>query len=145
MRAIMVVQDARRPSYRGCMTAMRDRSFPFGRREWTIRGVTSAALLLTQHADLRLRGSVPARVLWPPTTPAELPALLVVESDSDEWCAEQSVRGPAVVLAVRPGADHRRAAYEWALDHAAELGADPDRVILAGQHQPGEDGYAQPA
>jgi hypothetical protein len=93
--------------------------------------VTPAAKVLTQSADLRLRGSVPARVVWPPATHSGAPPLIVLLSQDESVAAELSVRMPAVVLAVRP--EGARTALDWASDHAAELGADPRRLIVAGE------------
>jgi acetyl esterase/lipase len=92
----------------------------------------SNAWVLSQDADLHLRG-VRARVTWPPATHAERPPLVVLVRPSDDLCHELAVRIPAVVLAVDTGA--AREALEWGADHAAELGADPGRVVLAGSHR----------
>jgi hypothetical protein len=75
-------------------------------------------------ADVQLRG-VHARVYWPETGTTE-PALVVVFGAG--W-----PRPGAVVLATHPDTvDQASAVVEWAADHAAELGADPGRVLLAG-------------
>jgi hypothetical protein len=97
-------------------------------------GVTSPpspARVLSQQADLRLRG-MQVRVIWPPATPAGAPALLVFLGDDEELCCELAVRIPAVVLTVRPR-DDPCIALEWAADHAGELRADPGRLIVAGE------------
>lgn len=99
--------------------------------------MTPAATILSQHADLHLRRGGDIRVTWPPATP-ERPALLVVlpgESIGAPIWQELCVRIPAVVLAV-PDARFEQAldALEWAAEHAAELGADPRRLLLAADH-----------
>jgi hypothetical protein len=104
-------------------------AFPF-----PARAVDDGGML--QHADLHLR-RVDVQVTWPPSIP-ESPALLVVlpgDSDGAPIWRELSVRIPAVVLAV-PSAqfDEAREALEWGADHAAELGADPSRLLLAADH-----------
>ena len=93
--------------------------------------MTHAALVLTQSADLRLRGAVRARVVWPPATPSGVPPLIVLLSQDESVAAELCVRMPAVVLAVLP--EGARSALDWAAGHAAELGADPRRLIVAGE------------
>ena len=92
------------------------------------------AWVLSQDAELHLRGGVRVRVTWPPATPAGPPALLVfVQPPADgALVRELAVRLPAVVLAVEEGSPAE--ALEWGADHAAELGADPGRLILAGDH-----------
>jgi predicted dienelactone hydrolase len=92
------------------------------------------AWVLSQDAELRLRGGVRVRVTWPPTTHAEPPVLLVfVQPPADgALVGELAVRVPAVVLAVEQGSPAE--ALEWGADHAAELGADPGHLILAGDH-----------
>jgi hypothetical protein len=100
-----------------------------------------AAWVLSQDADLHLRGGVRARVTWPPDTPVERPPLLVfvpprgVPADA-LLCHELAVHIPAVVLAADSGSFHAaREALEWGADHAAELGADPRRLVLVGEHR----------
>ena len=112
-------------------------AFPFPAGAVEDAGMTPAATILSQHADLHLRRGGDIQVTWPPATP-ERPALLVVlpgESVGAPIWQELCVRIPAVVLAV-PGATFERAreALEWAADHAEELGADPHRLLLAGDH-----------
>jgi alpha/beta hydrolase fold len=105
-------------------------AFPFPARAVDDVGMQS------QYADLHLRG-VDVQVMWPPSA-SEPPALLVVlpgESAGAPIWRELSARIPAVVLAV-PFArvDEAREALEWGADHAAELGADPRRLLLAADH-----------
>jgi hypothetical protein len=106
---------------------MRDRPFPF-RRSWrTLQGMTSSA-------DLQLRG-LRARVLWPATR-CSAPALLVflTPGSGDGFCRGLCSRAGVVLLAAAPPAlrDALRA-IEWAADHAAELDADPKRILVAGE------------
>jgi acetyl esterase len=108
--------------------------------------MSTGASDLAQHADLRLRGGVRVCVTWPPSTPEAPPLLVFVPALDDgdreavaRVCRELCVRVPAVVLAVHPRSrgvayDDALEALEWGADHAAELGADPARVILGGQH-----------
>jgi acetyl esterase len=100
-------------------------------------------------ADTRLRGSagpLPARTYWPSrtTAPAVDPPLLVFLpaggiEDADPLCRAVCAAAEVVVLCVsyrRPlwpdGRSDALLATEWAADHARELGADPDRLLLAG-------------
>lgn len=86
-----------------------------------------------RHAVLQLRGA-PSHVTWPPAT--ERPPALAVLLAPDEAAADPLRRALAVdarcvVLSVDvPGAGPEVAA--WAADHAAELGADPARLVVAG-------------
>ncbi|MFI0367327.1 dihydrofolate reductase family protein [Actinomadura sp. 1N219] len=102
-----------------------------------------------RSATLRLRGRTaprPARVHWPRPVPRAAAPLLVLFADG----AVERGLGPgdatgrtlafllgAVVVSVShvPGRDGVRdasAAVEWAAEHGAELGADPDRLLVAG-------------
>jgi carboxylesterase type B len=87
---------------------------------------------MTPNADLHLRGGVRAQVSWPSSTAARPPLLVVVTGDG-RLGAELAARIPAVVLTA--AADGAREALEWGADHAAELGADPGRIALAGEHR----------
>jgi hypothetical protein len=108
-------------------------AFPFHARAFDDAGMPSPE---SQHADLHLR-RVDVQVTWPPAS-RERPALLVVlpggSTGAPIW-RELSVRIPAVVLAV-PSArfGEAREVLEWGADHAAELGADPRRLLLAADH-----------
>lgn len=99
-------------------------------------------------ADLHLRsraGPMPARVYWPARTPGSgAPALLVLFDTrahavrSDRLCRDLCGRHGLVVLAVAGRATSAAAAVadattvlEWAGDHAAELAADPTRLLVA--------------
>jgi hypothetical protein len=75
-------------------------------------------------AELHLRGAAPIRVTWTGTGPVPLVVFLGDELQID--C-------PAVVLAVTNTADGL-SALQWSADHGAELGGDPRRIILAGDH-----------
>ena len=77
-------------------------------------------------ADLHLRGSGPIRVIWTGETPAPLVVHLGDEPRIDT---------PAVVLAVT-NFDDALSALQWCADHGAELGGDPRRLIVAGEHAP---------
>ena len=78
-------------------------------------------------AELRLRGSAPIRVTWPAAALVPPPPLVV------HLGREPRIDSPAVVLAVSGFEDALRA-LEWCADHGAELGGDPRRLILAGEH-----------
>jgi hypothetical protein len=112
-------------------------AFPFPALGFEDAGMTPAATILSQHADLHLRRGGDIQVTWPPATP-ERPALLVVlpgESVGAPIWEELCVRIPAVVLAVPdPSFERAREVLEWAADHADELGADPGRLLLAADH-----------
>jgi acetyl esterase/lipase len=115
-------------------------AFPFRASALHDPGMSNA-WVLSQDAELHLRGGVRARVTWPPATAAARPPLLVLvpprgERADADLCRELAVRIPAVVLAAAPGTfGAAREALEWGADHAAELGADPDRIVLAGEHR----------
>jgi acetyl esterase len=121
-------------------------------------------------ADVQLRGPegpLAARAYWPaPHDPATAPALLVLlpgrdADDVDALCRGACADVGVVVLSptsrAAPDADGTAladalAAVHWAADHAADLGADPGRLLLAGTgvggrlaatvaHQAQEDGW----
>jgi hypothetical protein len=100
-------------------------AFPFSRARTEDAGMTS-------NADLHLRGGVRAQVSWPPA-PASRPPLLVLVTGDGRVGAELAARIPAVVLSAPT--DGAGEALEWSADHAAELGADPERIVLAGEHR----------
>jgi acetyl esterase len=104
-------------------------------------------------ADVQLRGpggALAARAYWPaPQDPVTAPALLVLlpGRDSDDVDAVDALcRGACADIGVVVLSATYRAARDphdavladalatvhWAADHAAELGADPGRLLLAG-------------
>jgi hypothetical protein len=112
-------------------------AFPFPARALDDAAMRSDGPTPVQDADLRLRRGVDLRVTWPPST-REQPSLLVVlpvaSRGAPIW-RELCVRIPAVVLAVPAGRFAEASeALEWGADHAAELGADPQRLLLAADH-----------
>ena len=104
---------------------MHDRPFPFRVRRGTV---------IVVSAELLLRG-LSARVTWPETGGNDgAPAVAVVLAD-DALALDLCAIAGMVVLAPARGpalpAD-AATAVRWAADHAAELGADPRRVLVAG-------------
>jgi acetyl esterase len=107
-------------------------------------------------ADVQLRrpgGPLAARAYWPaPAEPGTAPALLVLLPGAgprvggldgvDALCRGVSAPVGVVVLSVTcrsataairaPALDDATAALHWAADHAAELGADPGQLLVAG-------------
>jgi acetyl esterase len=96
-------------------------------------------------ADLQLRGNtspVPVRVYWPgqaASQPVPVLVFCIVGAGTGRQTAA-ACRGFSedlglLVLAVscRAGAQDGTTALEWAAEHAAELGADPGRLLVAGQ------------
>jgi acetyl esterase len=96
-------------------------------------------------ADLRLRGNtspLPVRVYWPGQAATRPVPLLVfcsvgagAGSLAEVACRSLSQDAGLVVLSVccAAGAQDRTTVLEWAAEHAAELGADPGRLLLAGE------------
>jgi acetyl esterase len=96
-------------------------------------------------ADLQLRGStspLPVRVYWPGQVASRPVPLLVfcivgagAGAQAEPTCRRLSEEAGLLVLAVRcPGGAHDgMTVLEWAAEHAAELGADPARLLVAGQ------------
>ncbi len=89
---------------------------------------------LPRVADVRLRGGV-GRAYWPADRGRSPPALVVylhtaaARGVPRRLCAEAGV----VVLAIRVGSTGNAVrAVRWVADHAAELDADPGRVLVAG-------------
>lgn len=97
-------------------------------------------------ADVLLRGgtaTLRARVYWPGPASADPPPLLVVFDSSgagpggaDARCHVLCAQTGAVVLSMPAVPGSHPAAFvdatEWAADHAAELDADPGRIVLLG-------------
>ena len=81
--------------------------------------------------ELRLPG-VLARVVWPDTeTPAPALVLVVDPADADAvYRSMADVRG-VLSLIVPSRGEAGVSAGEWLADHAAELGADADRIVVA--------------
>jgi acetyl esterase/lipase len=107
-------------------------------------------------ADLRLRlagGPIAVRVRWPRADDSAAPPLIVLLPDAgaangvrpadDRFAQALCARFGAIVLCVpwtARGARHRRsvldraeAALRWSADHAGELDADPERLVLVGR------------
>jgi acetyl esterase len=78
-------------------------------------------------AQLRLRSGA-ARLAWPAGKPAC--AIVLLGDAPDAVCRSLAGALDGVVIAV--AADDGATALEWAADHAAELGADGGRLVLAG-------------
>ena len=93
-------------------------------------------------ADLQLRGStsaLPVRVYWPGQVTSQPAPLLVfcmvgAGAGAEETCRNLSEDHGLLVLAVRcsAGVHDGMTVLEWAAEHAAELGADPGRLLVAG-------------
>jgi acetyl esterase len=93
-------------------------------------------------ADLQLRGStsaLPVRVYWPGQVTSQPAPLLVfcivgAGAGTEETCRNLSEDHGLVVLAVpcSAGVHDGMTVLEWAAEHAAELGADPGRLLVAG-------------
>jgi hypothetical protein len=85
------------------------------------------------RTELRLPG-VLARVVWPGAeapTPAAALVLLVDPAEADAvYRAMADVRGVLSLIVPSRGADGL-SAVKWLADHAAELGADADRIVIA--------------
>ena len=94
--------------------------------------------LMQREADLSLRAAddfVRPRVIWPPDPKDGSPiALFLWERESVYELADAlAADGGAVVLALQTSSlDVATIALEWAGDHAGSLGADPDRLLIAG-------------
>ena len=101
-------------------------------------------------ADLWLRGAsgpARARVGWPDRGSSGGHALVVFlpglrDTGGDALCRSLCVEVPAVVVALRYAVPEFSAAFreglealEWAADHAVELGADPSRLVVAGERE----------
>ena len=96
-------------------------------------------------ADLQLRGNtsaLPVRVYWPGQATSQPVPLLVfcivgagAGAQAEELCRSLSQEAGLLVLAVPcpAGAQDAKTVLEWAAEHAAELGADPGRLLVAGQ------------
>jgi acetyl esterase/lipase len=84
-----------------------------------------------------------ARVYWPQGNAADTGSPLIFVAthtearDSDPLCRLLCSAAATVVLAVpslrAPDHDYELAALEWAVEHAAELGALPEQLMVAGE------------
>jgi acetyl esterase len=95
-------------------------------------------------ADLQLRGStspLPVRVYWPGQAASQPVPLLVfcmvgagAGPETEAMCRNLSENPGVLVLAVSclAGAQDGMTALEWASEHAADLGADSGRLLVAG-------------
>jgi acetyl esterase len=94
-------------------------------------------------ADLQLRGNtspLPVRVYWPARAdPVPVLVFCIVGagagSQTEATCQGLSEDPGLLVLAVScpAGAQDGTTVLEWAAEHAAELGADSGRLLVAGQ------------
>jgi acetyl esterase/lipase len=130
---------------------MRNRTFRFPRTWGTMTAMSAVAplacLSVPRVAQLHLRSQdrvLAATVAWP--APAERPPMLLVFFPDaelpDVYSAALSREAGVVVLtaAVRSSPydldatafDDASAVLGWAADHADELDADPDRLVVAG-------------
>ena len=90
---------------------------------------------------MQLRGNTspaPVRVYWPSQPASHQVPLLVfcmVGAGAEVSCQSLSEDLGLLVLAVScpTGAQNGTTALEWAAEHAAELGGDPGRLLVAGQ------------
>jgi len=118
------------------MAAMSDRPFPFRAPARTMLAMASDASLVLRER----RGLVRVRVNWPPPECGDRNPVLVflsteeVPTESvDALCRALCADACVVVLSVRTACrDTATTALEWAADHAAQLEADPGRVLLGG-------------
>jgi hypothetical protein len=97
-----------------------------------------------RSAHLRLRrgdGLLGAQLFWPPGVPAGIMIVLVDAGESGatghgervcRWFSE--ALGVVSLNAACAGLDDGATAIEWTADHAAQLGADGARLLLAGLH-----------
>jgi acetyl esterase/lipase len=96
-------------------------------------------------ADLQLRGStspLPVRVYWPGQAASQPVPLLVLcivgagaGTQAEATCRSLCEDPGVVVLAVSclAGVQDGTTVLEWAAEHAAELGGDPGRLLIAGE------------
>jgi hypothetical protein len=96
---------------------------------------------LTRTAAVQIRGSTGplwAHLYWPPPTTAAAPLLVYFPDRADgevEAGIRQLCRSAGLILlaaATQYDLPDAEVAIGWAADHAAELEADPDRLLLAG-------------
>ena len=91
-----------------------------------------------RSAQLRLRGVPGARLVWPAHGTGPRPAALVLLVDAREPDTAghgervSSSLGVLTLAAPCRDTDDGVRALEWMADHAEQLGADPDHLLLAG-------------
>jgi acetyl esterase/lipase len=105
--------------------------------------------LIISHGDLI---DIPVRIYWPPVTEhRDLPVVVFYHGGGfalgdldthDPVARAHAVGAEAIVVSVDyrlapehpfpAGVDDCWAALQWAVDHAAELGGDPNRIAVAG-------------
>jgi hypothetical protein len=94
--------------------------------------------LIQREADLSLRTAddfVRPRVIWPPDPEDGSPIALFLWERASVFEAAHAlcVDGGVIVMALQTTAlDLATVALEWLGDHASLLGADPDRLLVAG-------------
>ena len=97
--------------------------------------------MTTRTAAIQLRGGaglIWAQVYWPAATRERPPLLVLLGEASDAVCRQVCRRCGVVVLAAAATTSYdgaladARATVGWAADHAAELDADPARLLVAG-------------
>jgi acetyl esterase/lipase len=118
---------------------VRDRPFPFSRSVANLRRVTLVADLRLRFGPTRL----PARVYLPLRSSRQAGgAPLVIwcsgRNGHEVLCRELSAAATAVVLELgrRQGINaggHEAATLGWAAEHARELGAHPDQLVVGGE------------
>ena len=95
----------------------------------------------TRTAAIQLRGGaglIWAQVYWPPATRRRSPLLMLFGDASDALCRQVCRASGIVVLASTATTSYdgaladAKATVGWAADHAAELDADPARLLVAG-------------
>jgi hypothetical protein len=91
-----------------------------------------------RDADLTLRGPryfVRPRLSWPPDAPYGRPIAVFLADPGASFEVADALCFDAgfVVLAIRtPSVEVATVAVEWAADHAEQLGADAERLLIAG-------------
>jgi acetyl esterase/lipase len=102
---------------------------------------TSAGSVLTAGLTLRIGGRrLNGRVYWPDGSDANCGSALVFvpaladAGDFDPLCRILCSPAATIVVTVAsPEDDYELAALGWAVEHAADLGAQPEQLIVAGE------------
>lgn len=100
--------------------------------------MTAMAIVLPREADLSLRSArefVRPRVLWPPASEdgSAIAVFLWKGEPALEAANALCLQAGTIVLALQTAElDLATIAVEWVGDHARLLGADPDRLVVAG-------------